>query len=48
MARRPNLLRTGLTQEGKHAMIAVTLDVAERKQVREAVQRTVDRFGQLC
>ena len=36
----------GLTQEGKHA-IAVTLDVAERKQVREAIQKTVDRFGRL-
>jgi short chain dehydrogenase len=35
-----------LTQEGKQA-IAVTLDVAERKQVQEAIQTTVDRFGRL-
>ena len=27
--------------------IAVTLDVAERKQMRDAVQRTVERFGRL-
>ena len=27
--------------------IAVTLDVAERKQVRDAVQKTVERFGRL-
>jgi meso-butanediol dehydrogenase / (S,S)-butanediol dehydrogenase / diacetyl reductase len=32
-----------LTQEGKQA-IAVTLDVAERKQVQGAIQKTVDRF----
>ena len=36
----------GLTQEGKQAL-AVTLDVAERKQVRDAIQKTVDRFGRL-
>ena len=35
-----------LTQEGKQA-IAVTLDFAERKQVQEAIQTTVDRFGRL-
>ena len=35
-----------LIQEGKQ-VIAVTLDVAERKQVQEAIQKTVDRFGRL-
>ena len=35
-----------LTQEGRQA-IAVMLDVAERKQVQEAIQKTVDRFGRL-
>ena len=36
----------GLTQDGEQA-IAVTLDVAERKQVREAIEKTVERFGRL-
>ncbi len=46
MAQRPNPLRRVWTQEGKQA-IAVTLDVAERKQMRGAIQKTVDRFGRL-
>jgi meso-butanediol dehydrogenase/(S,S)-butanediol dehydrogenase/diacetyl reductase len=35
-----------LIRDNKPA-IAVTLDVAERKQMRDAVQRTVERFGRL-
>jgi meso-butanediol dehydrogenase / (S,S)-butanediol dehydrogenase / diacetyl reductase len=35
-----------LTNEGRQA-IAVTLDVAERKKVRDAIRTTVDRFGRL-
>lgn len=35
-----------LTKEGRPA-IAATLDVAERKQMRAAVQKTVERFGRL-
>jgi meso-butanediol dehydrogenase / (S,S)-butanediol dehydrogenase / diacetyl reductase len=36
----------GLVREGRQAM-AVTLDVAERKQMRDAVRKTVERFGRL-
>ncbi|MBV8567709.1 MAG: glucose 1-dehydrogenase [Methylobacteriaceae bacterium] len=35
-----------LIQEGQQA-IAVTLDVAERQQMRDAIQTTVERFGRL-
>jgi meso-butanediol dehydrogenase/(S,S)-butanediol dehydrogenase/diacetyl reductase len=36
----------GLVREGRQAT-AVTLDVAERKQMRDAVRKTVERFGRL-
>jgi meso-butanediol dehydrogenase / (S,S)-butanediol dehydrogenase / diacetyl reductase len=36
----------GLVREGRQAM-AVPLDVAERKQMRDAVRKTVERFGRL-
>src|SRR5947209_3144867 len=35
-----------LIQEGRKA-IAVALDVAERRQVRSAIEETVERFGRL-
>jgi meso-butanediol dehydrogenase/(S,S)-butanediol dehydrogenase/diacetyl reductase len=35
-----------LVREGRQA-IAVLLDVAERKQTRDAVQKTVEHFGRL-
>src|SRR5690242_7249571 len=36
----------GLLQEGRQAL-AVTVDVADRKQVRQAIETTVERFGRL-
>lgn len=35
-----------LIQEDRHAL-AVTLDVGDRKQVRNAIEKTVERFGRL-